>query len=69
MNELKKIYLKVKAKSNNFKSPLGETYTGDELYFLTMELQSWFSSNFGSDLGDDQTLFNKLFYYVEPMPK
>ena len=39
MENLKKLYFKVKVQSREFKIPLGETYTGDELFYTILEFQ------------------------------
>lgn len=66
MENLKKLYFKVKVQSREFKIPLGETYTGDELFYTILEFQKNYT---GEEVpAEDQKWFNKLVYYLGPFP-
>lgn len=66
MENLKKLYFKVKAQSREFKTPLGEAYTGNELFYTILEFQKNYTSEEVD--AEDQKWFNKLVNYLEPFP-
>ena len=67
MNELKKIYLRVKSLSNEFKNPLGECFTGNDLYAIIVKFQSVYQAD--QVKPEDAKCVNKLINYLEPFPK
>lgn len=69
MNEvLKKIYFRVKSQSNEFKTDLGNAFTGDELFKLTVDIQSVYSAGY-QPLPEDEKWVKKLINYVQPFPE
>ena len=67
MDELKKIYLRVKSVSNEFKNPLGECFTGNDLYATIVKFQSVYQAD--QVKPEDAKWVNKLINYLEPFPK
>lgn len=65
MNELKKLYLYVKSRSGEFKKPLGESFTGDELFSVITQYNSL---NLSEVAPEDTKLSNKLFHYLQMNP-
>jgi|TARA_R110000782_G_scaffold135999_2_gene228433 hypothetical protein len=67
MDELKKIYLRVKSQTNDFKTPVGNSFTGDELFSVTMAIQALYSAGY-QVLPEDVKWSAKLLGYLQPFP-
>lgn len=65
MSELKKFYFYVKSKSLDFKTSLGNSFTGDELFNAITQFNSL---NLVDPTPEDIKLVNKLKTYLQPTP-
>ena len=66
MNELKKIYFRVKSQSGDFKNTLELSFTGDELFHLIIQIQQVYNAELVTP--EDIKWVNKLLYYIQPFP-
>lgn len=69
VQELKSTYFDVKRKTNDLRQPIEICFTGDELFHLTIRLQTLHPQIPVTVSLDDLKWIGKLMNYIQPYPE